>query len=80
MCVWCYRYTFKAVGAGFYGLRTAKDFLSCLRKVIAEAGDADRLVTPVSLYLFILLSLSLSTPLPIHLLLLLSVMVLSVVL
>lgn len=34
-------YTFKAVGAGFYGLRTAKDFLSCLRKVIAEAGDAD---------------------------------------
>ncbi|CAI8047878.1 Uncharacterized protein MJ1187 [Geodia barretti] len=34
-------YTFKAAGAGFFGLRTASDFLPTLRKVIAEAGDAD---------------------------------------
>lgn len=37
-------YTFKALGAGFYGLRNAKDFREMLIKVIMEAGDADRCV------------------------------------
>jgi ADP-ribosylglycohydrolase len=34
-------YTFKAVGAGFYSLRTATEFEPTVRKVIMEAGDAD---------------------------------------
>lgn len=37
-------YTFKALGAGFYGLRHAKDFRETLLKVIMQAGDADRCV------------------------------------
>lgn len=34
-------YTFKALGAGFYGLRHATDFSTTLKKVIMQAGDAD---------------------------------------
>lgn len=37
-------YTFKAMGAGFYGLRKAKDFRETITEVIMEGGDADRLV------------------------------------
>ena len=35
-------YTFKALGAGFYGLRNAKDFRQTITDVIMQAGDADR--------------------------------------
>ena len=37
-------YTFKAMGAGFYGLRhsTKKTFRDVILEVIMEAGDADR--------------------------------------
>ena len=37
-------YTFKALGAGFYGLRnsTKKTFRDIILEVIMEAGDADR--------------------------------------
>ena len=37
-------YTFKALGAGFYGLRhiTKKSFRDVILEVIMEAGDADR--------------------------------------
>ena len=35
-------YTFKALGAGFYGLRNAKDFRKPILEVIMQAGDADR--------------------------------------
>ena len=38
------RYTFKALGAGFYGLRHAKDFRKTITDVIMQAGDADRYV------------------------------------
>ncbi len=38
-------YTFKAMGAGFYGLRKGTDFRKTITEVIMEAGDADRLVT-----------------------------------
>lgn len=37
----CIGYTFKALGAGFYGLRRAKDFRETIQEVIMEAGDAD---------------------------------------
>ena len=37
-----HRYTFKALGAGFYGLREGKDFRQTILEVIMEAGDADR--------------------------------------
>ncbi len=37
-------YTFKALGAGFYGLRKGMDFRKTITEVIMEAGDADRLV------------------------------------
>ena len=39
-------YTFKALGAGFYGLRHSrkKSFRDILLEVIMEAGDADRCV------------------------------------
>lgn len=37
-------YTFKALGAGFYGLRKGTDFRTAISQVIMEAGDADRLV------------------------------------
>jgi hypothetical protein len=36
-------YTFKALGAGFYGLRKGTDFRKTITEVIMEAGDADRL-------------------------------------
>ena len=36
------RYTFKALGAGFYGLRSAKSFRDTILEVIMQAGDADR--------------------------------------
>ena len=38
-------YTFKALGAGFYGLRHSrknKSFKEIILEVIMEAGDADR--------------------------------------
>lgn len=35
-------YTFKALGAGFYGLRKGVDFRQTITEVIMEAGDADR--------------------------------------
>ena len=37
-------YTFKAMGAGFYGLRKSmkKSFREIIFEVIMEAGDADR--------------------------------------
>ncbi len=35
-------YTFKALGAGFFSLRNAKNFRDMLLKVIMEGGDADR--------------------------------------
>ena len=35
-------YTFKAMGAGFYGLRKGTDFRKTITEVIMEAGDADR--------------------------------------
>ena len=37
-------YTFKALGAGFYGLRNSmkKEFRDIILEVIMEAGDADR--------------------------------------
>ena len=41
-------YTYKAFGAGFYGLRKAskkKSFRDVILKVIMEAGDADRCVS-----------------------------------
>lgn len=34
-------YTFKALGSGFYGLRTGTDFRELIMKLIMEAGDAD---------------------------------------
>ena len=34
-------YTIKCVGAGFYGIRSGKDFMTALRDVIMEGGDAD---------------------------------------
>lgn len=34
-------YTFKALGAGFYGLRTESGFKPTIKQVIMEAGDAD---------------------------------------
>lgn len=37
-----HRYTFKALGAGFYGLRTVKNFRDTITEVIMQAGDADR--------------------------------------
>ncbi len=37
-----YSYTFKALGAGFYGLRTTTDFRQSIKEVIMQAGDADR--------------------------------------
>ena len=40
-------YTYKAFGAGFYGLRMAnnkKNFREIITSVIMEAGDADRYV------------------------------------
>ena len=36
-----YSYTFKALGAGFYGLRKATDFRETIMKLIMEGGDAD---------------------------------------
>ena len=42
--VYCTRYTFKALGAGFYGLRTESGFKPTIKQVIMEAGDADRLI------------------------------------
>ena len=52
-------YTFKALGAGFYGLRHAKDFRETLLKVIMQAGDADRCVCVYKpICVFILLPLS----------------------
>ena len=43
-------YTFKALGAGFYGLRhsTKKKFRDIILEVIMEAGDADRCVCVTS--------------------------------
>ena len=40
-------YTYKAFGAGFYGLRMAskKSFREIINAVIMEAGDADRYCT-----------------------------------
>jgi cyanate permease len=37
-------YTFKAMGAGFYGLRHSreKSFRDIILEIIMEAGDADR--------------------------------------
>lgn len=35
-------YTFKALGAGFFSLRNAKNFRDMLLEVIMEGGDADR--------------------------------------
>lgn len=35
-------YTYKALGSGFYGLRTSKDFRSAIIELIMEGGDADR--------------------------------------
>ena len=40
-------YTFKALGAGFYGLRKGVDFKTTITEVIMEAGDADRYVKVV---------------------------------
>ena len=37
-------YTFKALGAGFYGLRKGTDFEKTITEVIMEGGDADRFV------------------------------------
>ena len=37
-------YTFKAMGAGFYGLRLGTDFKKTITELIMEAGDADRSV------------------------------------
>lgn len=37
-------YTFKALGAGFYGLQKGTNFKETITQVIMEAGDADRLV------------------------------------
>lgn len=37
-------YTFKAMGAGFYGLRKGTDFRKTITEVIMEGGDADRSV------------------------------------
>ena len=39
-----FSYTFKALGAGFYGLQHGSDFRATLRKLIMQAGDADRSV------------------------------------
>ena len=38
----CCSYTFKALGAGFYGLRKATDFRKTIMELIMEGGDADR--------------------------------------
>lgn len=38
-------YTFKALGAGFYGLRKGNNFKTTISEVIMEGGDADRWVT-----------------------------------
>ena len=38
------RYTFKCLGAGFWGLRNGTDFRKAIMKLIMEAGDADRCV------------------------------------
>lgn len=35
-------YTFKALGAGFYGLQKGTDFKKTITEVIMEGGDADR--------------------------------------
>lgn len=35
-------YTFKALGAGFYGLHKGTDFRKTITEVIMEGGDADR--------------------------------------
>lgn len=35
-------YTFKALGAGFYGLHKGTNFTETITKVIMEGGDADR--------------------------------------
>ena len=40
-------YTFKAMGAGFYGLRLGTDFKKTITELIMEAGDADRSVSPL---------------------------------
>ncbi len=37
-------YTFKAMGAGFYGLRVGTDFRKTITELIMEGGDADRYV------------------------------------
>ena len=37
-----YSYTFKALGAGFYGLHNADDFRKTIMQVVMQAGDADR--------------------------------------
>ena len=41
------RYTFKALGTGFYGLRCAKDFRKTILEVVMQAGDADRCVPTI---------------------------------
>lgn len=43
-------YTFKALGAGFYGLRNASDFRKTIMQVVMQAGDADRYATIIHMY------------------------------
>ena len=41
VCLFFCSYTFKPLGAGFYGLRKATHFRETIMKLIMEGGDAD---------------------------------------
>lgn len=48
----CYdnsRYTYKTMGAGFYALRNSKEFRKTIMELVMEGGDADTLVTMVTI-------------------------------